>query len=230
VDSQVDRHGDSLIAQDAEQLRLIDDSSLVQHVVDEEQSTGTYTGARFFSRDPERYKLVVALLANGYGRLRIAEMLHVNHHTVAAVLARESESIAIEKQRLAGLARYGAGLCLEGVIEDLEDPERRKKIGTRDKAISGGVLIDKMQLLSGHATAIIDHHHSAPGHDDFIDSLQRVHDQGAAGTGFGAETDGQKALGDGAAAGHLIPAADDAVSAPLAPRAPGNTKDDHSDD
>jgi len=182
----------SLLGQDS-QGTLFDDSDFARDVISTEERNGVYTGERFFLRDPERYRLVVDLLANGYGRLRIAAILHVNHHTVAAVQRRENLPIAIEKQRLAGLARYGAGLCLEGVVEDLADPERRAAISTRDKGIVAGVLVDKMQLLSGHATSITEHVKSAPAHDDFLAEMARVYELVETdSTGSGDGTDQQK--------------------------------------
>ncbi len=44
--------------------------------------------------------------------------------------------------------------CIRGVMESLAS-EDWSKVGARDKAVIGGILIDKRQLLSGEPTAII---------------------------------------------------------------------------
>lgn len=192
---------DSLIQGAKRQMDLIPSSAMPEAIFkDGEQAlVGEFTGERLFVQDPEKYQFIVSLLAERVGILRIAKLLKVSPGTVTAVRDRESVSIGIEKEGLARLCHQGAVLALEGVIEDLSDPARRKKVSTRDKAVTGAVLIDKGQLLSGEATMRMEVVEiTAPEHEVFNNYLKSLKD---AKTGLSGETptqkDGAGALGTG---------------------------------
>ncbi len=115
--------------------------------------TPQFTGARLFANNPDTYRAVVALSAEGLGAIRIGKILHVSPNTVLAVRAREPENIDIEKRRLANLSSAAARMCVEGIIEMLSDPEQVKKMSIKDKGIVFGILAEKAELLSGSPTA-----------------------------------------------------------------------------
>lgn len=120
---------------------------------EESGATPEFTGARLFANNPDTYRAIVALSAEGLGAMRIGKILHVSPNTVQAVRAREPESIDIEKRRLAGLSREGARMCAEGILEMLCNTDQVKKMNIKDLGIVFGILIEKSELLSGSPTA-----------------------------------------------------------------------------
>lgn len=180
----------SLITTNQDELPL--DLSTVADFAPSE-SRGVFTGDRLFVRDPERYRAIVTLMAQGAGILKIAKLLNVSAHTVIAVRDREGAAIAIEKERLSNAARAGAQLCVEGIVEDLASDEARQKISARDKAIIMGVLTEKSELLAGGATHRIEFVKAEAGHNDFnayLDKMRRVDGE----THLEGEGSGQKGL------------------------------------
>lgn len=180
----------SLITKDAQQLELISSDEIDNSVFSGEESAGTFTGERFFVRDPERYRDCIALLAEGLGLIRIGKLLHISPNTVRAVRDREPAGIDIVKQQISKRLHHAVHQCMDAVLDDLDDDERRNKMSTRDKAVTVGILVDKAQLLSGGATSRVEFVAQDPGHQDFndyIDSLRNVGD-----TDLGGDVWGQK--------------------------------------
>jgi hypothetical protein len=145
----------SLIQGDNQQLKLFgsDQMDPALFLAEESGEQREYTGARLFVANPELYKAIVALSAEGLGVLRIAKILHVGPNTIMAVREREPQSVDIEKRRIAGLSREGAKMCVEGIIELLCDPVQKKKMTIKDLGIVFGILAEKHELLSGSPTA-----------------------------------------------------------------------------
>lgn len=186
---------DSLIKKAKRQMELIPSSAMPGDFFSDKEGAlvGEFTGERFFAQRPEDYRMVVSLLAEGLGVIRIGSIMRVSPNTVMAVRDREGESIDIVKQRLAGLAHRGAAMLLEAVIEDVNDPVKRGKIATRDKAVAAAVLVDKGQLLSGEATMRVElTEQTAPDHDDYNAYIARLRSAKASGMGLVGETAGQK--------------------------------------
>lgn len=158
-----------------------------------------YTGALFFADHPQKYAEIVHHLAEGIGLLRISRMLRVSVHTVIGVRDREPVAIQKERSRLSDLARIGARLSVEGIVEDLADPIRRYMMPARDKAIVAGILVEKSELLAGGATQRVEHIFDDPTEIDFnriIDATCRE----AEATHLEAGTPGQKgSIAEGAA-------------------------------
>ena len=185
----------SLIQAAPEQPELFSSDQFPASLFHDEEVAGTFTGERFFSRDPQRYKECVALLAEGLGVIRIGKLLHCSPNTVRAVRDREAPSIDILKQQLQRLLQHGAQMCVEGILEDLDDDTKRGKISAYHKSIIAGVLTDKAQVLSGGATSRVEFVTQEPEHDDFnayLDKMQRVRQSE---TGIAGGTPGQKGAG-----------------------------------
>lgn len=168
----------SLLARADAQGELFQPEDL-QRLVFESEHRGAspeYTGAGLFEQRPATYKAIVHLSGEGFGVNRIAGIVGVSGHTVAAVQQREGGAIAIVKERLATLSRTGAQICAESILEKLLDPDERKKISARDLAIIHGVLVDKSELLSGAPTAIVKHTSDAAplSYDDYLNGLQQA--------------------------------------------------------
>ena len=194
---------DSLIARNAAQLPLLGQSEMDAALLSAEECGAAthreFTGARLFEKRPETYSAIVRLLAEGLGMIRIGRLLSVSPNTVRAVRDRERASVDIEKEGVARLCLHGAEMCVEGILEDLDDPKRRKKTSTKDKAIVAGILTEKHQLLSGGLTSRVGVV-AQPSHDDFLRMMRRAIDGEVVVVdqqkiGCGGETPGQMAAG-----------------------------------
>ncbi len=125
-----------------------------------EETTGDYTAERLRAKRPDDYRLVITMLANGWGSQKIQDEFHqltkkLSKHTVKAVRAREGETIDRLRERLAGEAfvaaddyRANAILILD---EIMADPTRRKKLTVRDVQsleVASGIAVQNGQLLA----------------------------------------------------------------------------------
>jgi len=183
----------SLIAQADAQLELIPSTAMPAEVFDQDEAHGEFTGERLFARDPEKYRMIVSLLAENIGVIKIGRLLSVSPNTVMAVRDRERPRVDIEKQEIATQCRKGARLCTEAIVEKLSSEGGRGAVSVRDLAVTAGVLIDKSQILSGGATTRIEHIIQAPEHDDFNDYLASLKPADVQLIGCGEESPGQKA-------------------------------------
>lgn len=154
------------------------------------ESHGEFTGERLFAREPEKYRLVVSMLAERIGLIRIGRVLGLSPNTVRAVQEREGVAVDIEKKGLGAKAWQAAHLAIEGVIEDLSDPRTRHRIETRDMALIGAMMADKALLLNGEANVRLEVRISSPDHDDFNNYIERLR---SVGTGLGEGKDGANA-------------------------------------
>ena len=152
-------------------------------------SAGTHDGSRLTVRDPERYQQVIDLHGDGLGALLIASRLSMSVHTVLAVLEREraraQDPVAIDNTQVIRSMRQARRLMVEGILEDVSDPDRRAAIPTQGKAITAAILTDKIELLEGNATARVELVHGADpaSLNEYLDALPQVHeitDQGVA--------------------------------------------------
>lgn len=169
-----------------QQLDLL---ALPAGIFDCEEAHGEYTAERLFAQRPDAYRAVVILSGLGLGQIKIGRLLRVSCNTVRQVQRREGVAVDTAKQILARELMDVANLAAEGLHEDLVDPERRAKIGSRDKALIAAIATDKALLLSGEATVRIDVEVKRAGHDDFNQFLAGL------ATGLGAATAGQKGGG-----------------------------------
>lgn len=182
----------SLIERDAQQMQLIPSSAMEPSLFAESESHGEFTAEILFTRHKDKYLAAVSFLAEGIGILRIASLLHISPNTVIAVREREGSAVDIERGRLARLSRAAARLCVEAIVDLLSSPLRVREVSARDLGILHGILVDKSELLSGGATARIEHTDSAPGHAELAAYLAGL--RARASTGLEGETRGQKAI------------------------------------
>lgn len=176
----------SLILADAQQPALFSSAEMEERIFAESEKKGEFTADRLFKRRPDIYKAIVRLLGEMRGQIYIGELLTVSPSTVRAVARREGIPIGIEKERLANQAFDCAHLAFEAIHDDLSDPERRKRISTKDKAIIAEKATDKALLLAGEATQRIEVAAvPAPEHEDFNAYLDRL--KSAAGMGLAGE-------------------------------------------
>lgn len=115
------------------------------------EATGEFSGERLLARRPEVYRAICRMSAEGLSMSAMARALGVSRNTVAAVQDREQISIEQQKKELLRNVRTAARLSVERVVELVPSISNAK-----DAAIVAAVMVDKLQLLSGEATARVE--------------------------------------------------------------------------
>ena len=112
----------------------------------------TNNGNTLYKTNPEKYGRIASLLAENVPIGRIANMLGTSPHMVRAVQVREGVSIQQNKQYVADMlmttAMVGSEKLLDAVVND--------EIPAATLPIALGIIIDKMQSLSGDPTQIVE--------------------------------------------------------------------------
>jgi transposase-like protein len=156
--------------------------------------SGEFTGERLHRDRPGVYAAVVRMAAEGQSISATARALGVSRNTVCAVREREGISVEQEKKELLKDLRRASRLGVEKVIELLPETKAAK-----DAAIVSAVMIDKLQLLSGEATARVERVEVRPDQvKAFVDSLPVIEAEVIEefSTGVAAGTAGQRAAAD----------------------------------
>jgi len=115
------------------------------------EATGEFSGERLLARRPEVYRAICRMSAEGLSMSAMARALGVSRNTVAAVQDREQFPIEHQKKELLKNVRTAARLSVERVVELVPSINNAK-----DAAIVAAVMVDKLQLLSGEATARVE--------------------------------------------------------------------------
>jgi predicted Zn-ribbon and HTH transcriptional regulator len=129
-------------------LQAQDNQSPLQH--DQRKPKGHYTGERLLRERPLVYNRVVRLLAEPREHVSIREICRqcrVTDDTVKAVEKREAISIAARKEALMVQAARIAKLAYDRVEDQIDSAPLPQAV------VTAGVFTDKLQLLSGDATA-----------------------------------------------------------------------------
>jgi len=177
----------SIIQQNKDQASLFDVDDYLDKQAAEPGRNPVFTARRFFEKDPAKYFAIVKLSAV-LGTHEIAERLKCSVHTVLVVQEKERDGVAREKQRLAERCLTGARLTLEEMIGRLLDTNERKKIPAACLGPWFGILVEKGELISGGATARIDHTTlAAPDADAWGNYLRSMKRADARLTGQGLE-------------------------------------------
>ena len=154
--------------------------------------SGEFTGERLFRDRPGVYAAAVRMAAEGQSISATARALGISRNTVCAVREREGVSVEQERKELLKDLRKASRLGVEKVLELMPDLKSAK-----DAAITAAVMLDKMQLLSGEATARVERVEVRPDQvKAFVDSLPVIEAELVEGeivTGVPGETSGQKA-------------------------------------
>ncbi|MDD3276783.1 MAG: hypothetical protein PHP93_07035 [Kiritimatiellales bacterium] len=175
------------------QEMLWTDEQVPRELRDIESKEGIYTGARLFLSKPDTYRCIYFMLGAVVPKYRIAKELSVHHKTVSAVEEREAGPIAQQKKRWAMIARQGASMAMESLLDDIAGDV---KIPAKDKAIIVGILTDtadKLDRDSGFDGGTFEG--STPGHeayDEFLSGLTDAERAALAKMGRAAEKAGAK--------------------------------------
>lgn len=152
-----------------------------------ESTTGDYTAERLRQKRPEDYKVIVAMLARGYGVQKIEDEFHklnkqLSKNTVRAVRKAEGQTIDLLREQLAGDLYAAADQFQEAAViivsEIMANKFRREKLTVRDAQslmVNAGIATTNAQLLAGQPTARVDLRElQAPSHDDFNALLKKL--------------------------------------------------------
>jgi hypothetical protein len=134
---------------------------------------GNYTGERLKMLRPEIYRRVVELLAEPREHVSIREICrqcHVTDDTVRAVEKREAVPIAARKQALMVQAARIAKLAYDRVEDQIDTAPLPQAV------VTAGVFTDKLQLLSGDATARLENFNFNMKPVDIVAEFQKLHD------------------------------------------------------
>jgi len=145
-----------------------------------ERTTGDYTASRLRSKRPDDYKLIITMLANGWGSQKIQDEFHhagkqLSKNTVKAVRAIEGETVDRLRERLAAESFLAADDYREAAVtilnEIMSNKFRREKLTIRDVQsleVASGIATQNGQLLSGLPTARVSIEDlRQPDHEDF---------------------------------------------------------------
>src|SRR5438132_6735689 len=129
-----------------------------------------YTGEELKNLRPADYRKVVELLAEPREQVtirQIADICHVDRRTVAAVERNEAQGIAAAKSTLMRKAARVAHKAIDRVEDQIDTAN------ITQATIAFGVATEKMLLLAGEATAILEVN-PGPGFADLYDKLNSL--------------------------------------------------------
>lgn len=113
------------------------------------EGRGIYDASRLRAQRPELFQVVARLLASGLvGKQTIADLVGVAWETVAAVEADAAPTIRDFKGRLSARLRLAISAAADRLLEQARAGELT--------AIDFGILVDKLLLIEGEATARVE--------------------------------------------------------------------------
>lgn len=155
---------------------------------------GEFTAERLMESRPTIYRALVDGLGQGLGVRQLCRAYRVSHHTVAAVMARESVAVATLKERTVSVLRTFGRLAADRLLDEVD------QIPIQSLPIALGIAVEKAELLSGGATSRIEHSDSGPTHEDYLRMISgKVIEAEVVPIGFEGEEVAQKSADPGAA-------------------------------
>jgi hypothetical protein len=141
---------------------------------------GIYSGCRLKASDPDRYHLVVNLLASGrFSWREIRGATGVSMGLISGILKEQSHDIEAVKKNQAAESRVIAGMTNQAMtqwlIALLDDPDKIKALSAADfknLQTAGAIATDKALVQTGQATQIIGElKHDGMSADDLQDYI-----------------------------------------------------------
>jgi hypothetical protein len=128
----------------------------------EMERRGEFTAERLMESRPTIYRALVDGLGQGLGVRQLCRAYRVSHHTVAAVMARESSTVATLKERTVATLRTFGRLAADRLLDEVD------QIPIQSLPIALGIAVEKAELLAGGATSRIEHLEAGPTHEDYL--------------------------------------------------------------
>ena len=132
--------------------QIITDTEQAPALKPEQTCPALYTGQKLFEKRPETYARVVQELASGKPVTRIARNNKCAPETVAAVMARERESIEAVEAMTKHLTNYASQTALMRLVEKLEKDE----VPATLLPVCWGILRDHTRKDQGMATHTVE--------------------------------------------------------------------------
>jgi hypothetical protein len=110
-----------------------------------------YTADRLFKEEPQRYRLISAMLTEGVGIRSIMRACKTDVRTIRSVERRDAQTVTTQKTKLIGTLGRVATMTAERLEEEIP------KMNHQQLAISMGIATDKLQTLTGDPTLRIEH-------------------------------------------------------------------------
>ena len=154
---------DTFPLRDGSQLELFDDAELFRVVSEstlyckKSQSTHSFTGDKICKHKKRIYQAIVRLLGEGQSIRYIARLLHVSSNTIYAVACREWVTISKLKKETGMRYMFCARLCIERIIEEIEDIAIEDVKDLKALAIVTGILVNKGRMVLGEAPEQTEH-------------------------------------------------------------------------
>jgi hypothetical protein len=152
---------------------MIEENGQSQSQYHQRKPKGRYTGERLLRERPRVYNEVVRLLAEPREHVSYREICrrcHVTDDTVKAVEKREAISIAARKQALMIQAARIAKLAYDRVEDQIDTAPLPQAV------VTAGVFTDKLQLLSGDATARLESFNLNMKRVDIVGEWNKFHE------------------------------------------------------
>jgi hypothetical protein len=198
---------------------------------EEMERRGEFTAERLMESRPTIYRAIVDGLGQGLGVRQLCRAYRVSHHTVAAVMARESSAVATLKERTVSVLRTFGRLAADRLLDEVD------QIPIQSLPIALGIAVEKAELLAGGATSRIEHTESGPTHDDYLRMISgKVIEAEVIATGFQGEEVAQKSADPAAAVqaepvpAALLPGVSPAALVPTGSPENHGAPDEQSDD
>lgn len=143
------------------------------------------------SKDQERLQSIIHMLAADVPLRFICRSQRVGWHTLESIRAKQGTKIAAVKkviaQRMSTFVQIG--------IEQLLDDVTAGNLDSDKLGVTLGIIVDKLQVLTGEATSIVGSASSAPRltRDDLVQRLERMKQAVPVATGSGAGENPQQA-------------------------------------
>lgn len=126
-----------------------------------------YTGTRLFKEEPQRYRLIVGMLAEGVSVRSIMRACKCDARTIRSIERRETETVSQHKTKLIGTLSRVARMTAERMEEEIP------KMNHQQLVVACGVATDKLQSLSGDPTYRIEHTIAAPK-ENLFNRMERL--------------------------------------------------------
>jgi hypothetical protein len=126
-----------------------------------------YTAGRLFNEEPQRYRLISAMLTEGVGIRSIMRACKTDVRTIRSVERRDATTVTTQKTKLIGTLARVARMTAERMEEEIP------RMNHQSLGISCGISVDKLQTLTGDPTLRIEHSIN-PGPNIF-DRVAKLH-------------------------------------------------------
>lgn len=127
-----------------------------------------YTGSRLFKEEPQRYRLITAMLAEGVSLRSIMRACKCDARTIRSIERREAESVSQQKTKVIRTLARIARMTAERILEEIPNMNHAQL------AVTCGIAIDKMNTLAGDANLRIEHIVTAPK-ENIFDRINQLH-------------------------------------------------------